>query len=83
MSIACFENYPDTAARREVVFESYNRALGQGDKNIYFLDGKTVFGEKDREICTVEGIHPNDLGFYRIAQAVYKLYGKIDKNFIV
>ena len=51
--------------------------------NITVLDGKTVFGEKDREICTVEGIHPNDLGFYRIAQAVYKLYGKIDKNFLV
>ena len=82
MSVSCFDKYPYALERREVIMESYNRALAQGDQNIYFLDGKTVFGDKDREICTVEGIHPNDLGFYRIAQELYRLYGKIDENFL-
>ena len=82
MSISCFDKYPNASERREVVIRSYQRACEFGDKNVYFLDGKTVFGEEDREICTVEGIHPNDLGFYRIAKTLYELYGKIDKQFL-
>ncbi len=82
MSIACFDKYPNAPERREVVIESYNRAVAQGDENVYFVDGKTVFGERDREICTVEGVHPNDLGFYRIAKVVYEMFGRIDKEFI-
>jgi hypothetical protein len=40
-----------------------------GDKNIYFLDGSTILGEDYYE-CTVDGSHPNDLGSYRIAEAL-------------
>ena len=80
MSIASFDKYPNASASRQVIIESYNRAVEQGDKNVYFVDGKTVFGKKDREICTVEGIHPNDLGFYRIAKVVYELFERIYKN---
>ncbi len=41
----------------------------KGDMNIYFLDGSTVLGEDYYE-CTVDGSHPNDLGSYRIANAL-------------
>lgn len=37
---------------------------------VNFLDGAELFGEESRECCTVDGIHPNDLGFYRIARKV-------------
>lgn len=40
-----------------------------GDKNIYFLDGSTVLG-KDYDECTVDGVHPTDLGSIRIADAL-------------
>ena len=40
-----------------------------GDNYIYFMDGSTVLGEDYYE-CTVDGVHPPDLGSYRIAQAL-------------
>lgn len=40
-----------------------------GDKNIYFLDGSTVLGTDYYE-CTVDGVHPSDLGSKRIADAL-------------
>ena len=60
----------DEKKRREVVRKTYNDAVNRGDKNVYFIDGETFFGEKDRYLCTVDKIHPNDLGFYRMACVV-------------
>ena len=40
------------------------------DKNVYFVDGKKMFGKEDRDMCTVDGSHPNDLGFLRMADMV-------------
>ncbi len=40
-----------------------------GDKNIYFLDGGTLLGEDAHE-CTVDGVHPTDLGFLKMAQGI-------------
>lgn len=56
----------DDEARREVVRTSYNRAVAEGDKFVYFVDGETLFGPVHRDACTVDGCHPNDLGFYRM-----------------
>lgn len=77
MSVPCFDNYPNTEERREILRQSFLKAREQGDSNVYFIDGETLFGKEDREICTVEGTHPNDLGFYRIAKVIYKLYQEI------
>lgn len=77
MSVPCFECFPYAQERREVIRKSYLKARENGDNNVYFIDGETLFGEKDREICTVEGLHPNDLGFYRIAEVIHKLYKEI------
>jgi len=46
-------------------------AKAAGDQNVWFIDGETFFGEEDRETCTIEGCHPNDLGFMRMAQTIY------------
>ncbi|MBQ8551546.1 MAG: hypothetical protein IJ428_01895 [Clostridia bacterium] len=46
---------------------TYNNAVAAGDKNVYFIDGETFFGDTDREFCTNDRIHPNDLGLYRMA----------------
>lgn len=77
MSVPPFDNFPNAHERREVLRRSFIKAQELGDENVYFMDGETLFGDHDREICTVEGIHPNDLGFYRIAKAVEKLYQEI------
>lgn len=83
MSIPSFEHHKDQRIlKREVLYRSYLKAKASGDENVYFLDGETLFGSKDREICTVEGLHPNDLGFYRMAEVIYKKFGSIDEKFL-
>jgi len=39
----------------------------QGDKFIFFQDGSRLLGKKDWQECTVDGVHPTDLGFLRMA----------------
>ena len=56
--------------RRTVIKSTYENALASGDKNVYFLDGQDFFGKAERELCTVDRCHPNDLGFYRMAEVV-------------
>ena len=63
----------DEKRRREVVRATYENALAKGDGNVYFLDGETFYGENDRELCSMDVIHPNDLGFHRMAAVVEPL----------
>lgn len=56
--------------RRAVIRSTYENALAAGDRNVYFIDGETLFGGEGRNECTVDRCHPNDLGFYRMACAV-------------
>lgn len=65
-------NVPESVQRRAVILRTYQQAVAAGDKNVYFLDGEQFFGTFGREMCTVDGCHPNDLGFYRMAEAVYR-----------
>lgn len=56
--------------RRDAVLATYEWGVSQ-KYPVYFVDGWTMFGSAGRDCCTVDGCHPNDLGFYRMAQAVY------------
>ena len=67
--------------RRDIIFESYQRAKELGDKNVHFLDGSELFGAEDRISCTVDGCHPNDLGLYRMAKRIYEKLKEIDEIF--
>ncbi|MBO5069528.1 MAG: hypothetical protein J6C37_04120 [Roseburia sp.] len=58
--------------RRNVIRETYQTALAEGDKNVYFIDGAELFDGDDWDSCTVDGTHPNDLGFYRMAMRIKK-----------
>lgn len=62
--------YPDSDKRLAVVKKTYDNAVAAGDKNVYFVPGNTLFGTKDCDACTVDGCHPNDLGFMRMAENV-------------
>lgn len=47
-----------------------------GDGHIHFLDGSTILGE-DYDECTVDGVHPTDLGSLRIALALQPVIEEI------
>ena len=66
--------------RRAIVRATYEAALAAGDKNVYFLDGETFYGESDRDLCSNDKCHPNDLGFYRMACAIRPTMEKILAN---
>ena len=63
--------------RRTVVLETYLKARSGGDKNVYFIDGYQFFAGKPRGDCTVDGCHPNDLGFCLMAEKIGAILGKI------
>lgn len=58
------------AVSREIIYDTYRQALESGDNNVWFIDGETLFGEHHRDSCTVDGCHPNDLGFMRMAEKI-------------
>lgn len=60
-------NTVENSRRRAVILDSYNKAISAGDKNVYFIDGEKLFEGEFYESCTSDGVHPNDLGFYRMA----------------
>lgn len=63
--------------RIKIIRRTYDIARKSGDKNVYFIDGRKLFGKKDRENCTSDGCHPNDLGFYRMAEELDKVIAKL------
>ena len=60
---------PDYDARRAVVMETFQMAQASGDRNVYFIDGASLFGDDGMD-CTTDGCHPTDLGFYRMAEKI-------------
>ncbi len=69
------------AHRREIIQATYENAVKNGDKNVYFIDGETLFGKDHSDCCTVDGCHPNDLGFYRMYKAILPILKKALRNF--
>lgn len=65
-----YPNLPGTdAERREIVRETCTWAASQGAR-IQFVDGASLLGGKGRDSCTVDRTHPNDLGFWRMAETL-------------
>ncbi len=59
--------------RRNTIRTTYENAIAAGDKNVYYIDGQEVFKIAGYTDCTVDGCHPNDLGFWCMGQAVIKV----------
>jgi hypothetical protein len=56
-------------ARREWSMSVVARLREEGDRHIRFVDGSQLLGERWDE-CTVDGVHPNDYGFMRMADSL-------------
>jgi len=63
-------------ARKQVMTDTVEQLRQQGDGHLYFVDGSELLGD-DFEECTVDGIHPTDLGFYRIAEGLTPILKRI------
>lgn len=67
------------ARRRTIIQRTYLNALDKGDKNVFFIDGEKLFDSEHRDFCTVDGCHPNDLGFYRMFRTILPVLQQILK----
>ncbi len=56
--------------KRKVVQAAYEKAAAQGDQKVWFIPGEELFAGDHWDDCTVDGTHPNDLGFYRMAKRI-------------
>jgi hypothetical protein len=65
--------------RKELQRSTVDRFRLNGDNNIFFYDGEYMLAE-DFDECTVDGAHPTDLGFMRIADALTPVLEKILKG---
>ena len=63
-------DYETNLMRRNAIYRNYMQALAEGDKNVYFVDGSSFFRTGEEDMCTVDGIHPNDYGMFRMADAI-------------
>lgn len=63
-------DYNQNIERRDVIIDTYRYARAQGDRNVYLIEGDGVFRGPYADMCTVDGVHPNDLGFALMADAV-------------
>ena len=71
--------------RRAVIMESYLKARALGDKNVYFIDGLSFNVGAHQYDTTVDGVHPNDYGFVRMADSIgavmkHALEKRLEKN---
>lgn len=56
--------------RKKVILDTFHAARAAGDRNVYYIDGETFFLGMCENDCSVDGVHPNDMGFYLMAQSI-------------
>ena len=61
----------DYDIRMAMIRATYERAVSEGDEHVAMMDAKELFGECEADACVVDTDHPNDLGFYRMADAIF------------
>ncbi|MBE6632065.1 MAG: hypothetical protein E7623_05120 [Ruminococcaceae bacterium] len=66
----------DVKARKEIVKDTYERAVSEGDKNVWYVDAAEFSPDEDKELYTVDFVHPNDLGHLIMAEALYPVFKK-------
>ncbi len=73
-----FGNFDDIMNRRDVVMSSYLKARQNGDKNVWFIDGMSFFADYRQNEYVLDGVHPQDAGFIRMAEGI----GSVIRNIL-
>lgn len=56
--------------REDVIRATYEYAKANGDDKVWFLQGKKFFNGENYHSCTLDGLHPNDVGNSRMAKHI-------------
>lgn len=63
--------------RNRIIRNTYIEAKNSGDENVYFIDGEKMFDIFGGDGGTVDGCHPNDMGFMCMARCIIEELKKI------
>lgn len=63
----------DEQKRLQIVRNTYENALADGDRNVYFIPGPSLLDASVRNTALTDNCHPNDSGFVSMANAVIKV----------
>lgn len=74
--ITCATAAADRDRCRDMQAAVVKAANTNGDGLIAFFDGSTLLGD-DFDECTVDGVHPTDLGFMRMARGLAPVIGRM------
>lgn len=68
----------DAEATEAIAFQrdEVERRRAAGDRLVFFLNGETLTGADWYE-CTVDGVHPTDLGFHRMAAGLLPVVSEL------
>ncbi len=58
----------DSNKRREIIEDTFRFARSQGDEHIFYIDGDGFCRGEYEDSCSVDGTHPNDVGFVMMAE---------------
>lgn len=72
-----YRDEAENEKRRLIIEESYKKGVAEGDKNLYFVDGRYIFDDDLRSESTQDGCHPNDVGYLAMAKAFGKIVEKL------
>lgn len=67
-----FKDKENRSSRRLVIEKNFKRAKAEGDTNVFYISGKKIMGDAGDD-AFVDGTHPTDLGFYKMAKAIYRI----------
>jgi len=68
----------DNLRRYEIIKSTYEKVVESGDKNVHFIDGRTLLTIAGNE-GTVDSTHPTDLGFFSMAKRIAETLGPVLK----
>ena len=63
--------------RRNVVIDTFRAARAEGDMRVWYIDGESFFSGPDECECTLDGIHPNDIGMLKMADRTHHVMLRI------
>ena len=66
---------------RVIIRESYIKGIRNGDKNLYFIDGESLLGDRNAQDSLVDSVHPSDVGFRYMADRIYPVLKDVLYNF--
>ncbi len=63
----------DEKKRIEIIRRTYENAKAAGDEKVMFVEGGRLLDERISEIWSVDGCHPNDVGFASMGYSIVTL----------